>query len=248
MRVLLGILVAFAGLIDCAAGASISAVLRGNRLGGFAGEVYLNYTDQSNFGSSQGMFAPAPTDGPPDDNVDKIRFIHGSFSLGPPGSEAVVETTVRRHGFNFFTTTHAYFQSASGSRPMVVNSAYWEFTIDGMFDYEIKGQAPQINGNIRTYRFEKVGFAALVGDPTGTSATNLSGTNISSGTYRLYYDHFNFSPEVSGPAENTTGGTSLDISFTLKDENNSVVPEPASIAIFGLLGIGSVISGRRRKK
>jgi len=252
MRVLLGFLLALVGLIDLADGASISAVLGGNRAGGFAGEAYLNYTDQSNIGSSQGQFASVPLAGPPDDNVVRTKFIDGSYNFGTAGNDGVVETTVRRQGFNFFTTTHAYFVPSSGfvggTKPMVVNSAYWEFTINGIFDYEIKAQAPQITGNIRPYRFEKVGSGVLVQDNTGTSATTLNGTNISSGTYRLYYDHFNFSPNTSGPTGNIIGGTNLDISFTLKSEDNTVVPEPSSVAVFGLLGIGSAIAKWRRKK
>jgi hypothetical protein len=252
MRVLLGFFLALVGLIDLADGASISAVLGGNRAGGFAGEAYLNYTDQSNIGSSQGQFASVPLAGPPDDNVVRTKFINGSFAFGTSGNDGVVETTVRRQGYNFFTTTHAYFVPSSGfvggTKPMVVNSAYWEFTIDGIFDYEIKAQAPQITGNIRPYRFEKVGSGVIVQDSTGTSATTLNGTNISSGTYRLYYDHFNFSPNTSGPGGNTIGGTNLDISFTFKGEDNTVVPEPSSVAVFGLLSISSAIAKWRRKK
>jgi hypothetical protein len=45
--------------------------------------------------------------------------------------------------------------------------------------------------------------------------------------------------------------TNLDIRFDLVSEDGGgagVVPEPSSVAVFGLLGIGSAIAKWRRKK
>jgi hypothetical protein len=48
---------------------------------------------------------------------------------------------------------------------------------------------------------------------------------------------------------NSTGSTNLDIFFTFQSEDSSgVVPEPTSLAVFGLLGIGGAVAKWRRKK
>lgn len=260
MRLVVFCFVALAGLAQLSNAATISAVIKGSRAGGNPGEAFLNYSDQSSVGGSQGTFGTINVlGGPPDDNSVLTQFVNGSYNFGNPGNDGKIETTVRRQGYKFFSTTHAYFVPASGFvggiRPMVVNSGYWEFTVDGIFDYEIKGQAPQISepgppdrGNIRTYRFEKVGGGTLAEDTVGKTATTFSGTDITSGIYRLYYDHYNFSPNLSGPAGNIIGGTNLDIAFTFKGEDNAPVPEPASIAVFSLLGLGTLASKMRRKK
>jgi hypothetical protein len=44
------------------------------------------------------------------------------------------------------------------------------------------------------------------------------------------------------------GGTNLDIVFTFDSEDNNPVPEPTSVAVFGLLGLGSAVAKWRRKK
>jgi hypothetical protein len=63
----------------------------------------------------------------------------------------------------------------------------------------------------------------------------------------LYYDHLNFTPDINGPTGNLIGGTNLDVFFTFKSEDNGVVPEPGSLAVFGLLGLSGALAKWRRK-
>jgi hypothetical protein len=43
------------------------------------------------------------------------------------------------------------------------------------------------------------------------------------------------------------GGTNLNIAFTFQSEDNNPVPEPTSLAVFGLLGLGGAVAKWRRK-
>jgi hypothetical protein len=130
---------------------------------------------------------------------------------------------------------------------MVQLKGFWEFTVQGNYSYTIAGQAPQITGAVRKYEFVKVGGSVLSQDSVGTGATTLTGT-VSSGTYRLIFDHRNFTPTASGPTGNVIGGTNLNIAFTFQSEDNNPVPEPTSLAVFGLLGLGGAVAKWRRKK
>ncbi|MFM8188540.1 MAG: PEP-CTERM sorting domain-containing protein, partial [Pirellula sp.] len=112
----------------------------------------------------------------------------------------------------------------------------------------------------RTFRFVKVNggveSAPIVINSLGTGSTNPSGTNLTSGTYRLWYEHYD--PKIRNsnvvPPDTTlkVNSTNLDIRFDLVSEDGGggtgVVPEPSSVAVFGLLGIGSAIAKWRRKK
>jgi hypothetical protein len=163
-----------------------------------------------------------------------------------------VETFGRRNNLRFFTTTYAYFggflsASTGNDTYNVVNGGYWEFTVDGNFDFAIDAKAPAIAGNVRTYTFEKVGVggSVLASDLVGTTATSPTGT-IGTGIYRLYFNHSNSTPGVNGPSDNLNGGTNLDIVFT--QSSGGAVPEPTSVAVFGLLSIGGALAKWRRKK
>jgi len=216
MRICAAFLMIFGGLAQLASAATISAVIRPN-LGSPAkpGEAFKD-------GSSKGFFGIFDQANVPDNNTPYI-FLNGTGSNAfayEAGKTGVVETFGRRNNLSFFSTTYAYFQGLSASTPgetyNVVNGGYWEFTVDGNFDFAIDAKAPVISGNVRTYRFEKVGGSELVSDLVGTSATTRTGT-IGTGIYRLYFDHSNSTPGVngpSGPPANLNGGTNLDIVFT----------------------------------
>jgi len=250
MRVFVFFLVAFSGLSQIAPGALISSVLNGARSGGKPGEIYGDYNPATGIGTSGGTFGSIdPAGGPPDNGQVYSNFISGDKEF-TPGNKGFIATTVRRQGFNFFSTTQSYFAPSFAGTvidPMVQNNAYWEFTVNGIFDYKITAQAPQITGNIRTYRFEKVGGSVLSQYSDGTQDTTRTG-QVASGVYRLFYDHRNFSPNVSGPSGNVIGGTNLDIAFTFSSEDPSVVPEPTSVAIFSLLAIGGTLARRRSRR
>ena len=143
--------------------------------------------------------------------------------------------------------------STSAVSFLVNNKAYWDFTIDGNYDWRIRDTDPlaDTETNRRTYRFVKLvngNEVNIYSNSVGTGAFSPQGqAEIGSGIYRLYFHHFD-----SGLLRLSTGDVNsvdLDITFTFKSEdNNSVVPEPSSVAVFGLLGVGSAIAKWRRKK
>jgi hypothetical protein len=144
--------------------------------------------------------------------------------------------------------------STSAVSYLVNNSAFWEFGIDGNFDWSIRDTNPNatITTNRRTYDFKKVVNGvedSIFANETGTGALNpTDNAEIGSGIYRLYFHHFD-----SGLLRLNTGDVNsvdLDITFTFKsdDNNNGVVPEPSSVAVFGLLSLGGAVAKWRRKK
>jgi hypothetical protein len=172
-------------------------------------------------------------------------------------------------------TTYANYYAGSGGTStggavisyVVNNKGFWEFTLDGNYTWSIEDTDPATRGlpnnNFRTYNFVKVQGAtetSLAANTTGTGSLSPSGgtTEIGSGVYRLYYHHYDsgiypntpVAPPNPAPLVNSVD---LNIFFTLKSENGGgggtgVVPEPASMAVFGLLGVGTVIAKWRRKK
>ncbi|MFM9063143.1 MAG: PEP-CTERM sorting domain-containing protein, partial [Pirellula sp.] len=106
--------------------------------------------------------------------------------------------------------------------------------------------------NKRTFQFVRVSggveLPPLASNDVGTGSSSISSTtDIGSGTYRLHYDHtdkFLFDPGKDN-------ATNLNIAFTFKSEGGSgggVVPEPSSVAVFGLLSLGSAVAKWRRKR
>jgi hypothetical protein len=150
-----------------------------------------------------------------------------------------------------YLTTYAYFTGVTTvGEYRVTNSAHWEFQVDGNYGWSIAAQAPQFSGARRTFTFEKVGGSVLASDSVGSTAMNPTGS-LSSGTYRLSYTHTNGDLEggLVNAGQNPNGSTNLDIVFTFQSEDSSgAVPEPTSVAVFGLLGIGGAVAKWRRKK
>lgn len=244
MRICAAFLMIFGGLAQLASAATISAIIRPN-LGPTPspGQAFMNGTSQGFFGTFDAAIVP--------DNNVVYTFLNGTAGLSyGNGRTAKVETFGRRNNLSFFSTTYAYFQDALGASTgsetyKVVNGGYWEFTVVGNFDFAINAAVPVISGNTRTYRFEKLGDSPLALDNVGTTATSPTGT-IGTGTYRLYFDHTNSTPGANGPSGNLNGGTNLDIVFT--QSSGGAVPEPTSVAVFGLLSIGGALAKWRRKK
>jgi hypothetical protein len=125
--------------------------------------------------------------------------------------------------------------------------------VDGNYDWEITAQEPQFTGARRTFSFEKVvgaGTSVLASDSVG-SAAQIEAGSLSSGTYRLFYTHTNdnYAGTLVDAGQNPNGSTNLNIYFTFQSEDSSgAVPEPTSVAVFGLLGIGGAVAKWRRKK
>ena len=248
MKTVILCLSALLGLSHVAHCASISAIVGGGLTGGKPGQFLSNYNPADQTGIQGAIFGMENLNPIPDDNGVYVDYMNGQ-SLVTTDKKVFVSTTVRRNGTSFFTTTQSWFDASFGGvvLPMVQLKGFWEFTVQGNYSYKIKGQAPQIAGAVRKYEFVKVGGSTLSQDSVGTAATELTGT-VSSGTYRLIFDHRNFSPNVDGPTGNVIGGTNLDIAFTFDSEDNNPVPEPTSVAVFGLLGLGGAIAKWRRKK
>jgi hypothetical protein len=247
MKTVILCLSALLGLSHVAHCASISAIMGGGLTGGKPGQTYADYDPVAQSGIPGPVFGDVTAGQVPNDNFGYGGWMTGEFDYGT--KKAFVSTTVRRNDTSFFTTTQSWFdQSFAGAvDPMVQLFGFWEFTVQGNYSYTITGQAPQIAGAVRKYEFVKVGGGVLKQDSVGTAASAFSGT-LSSGTYRLIFDHRNFTPAASGPGGNVIGGTNLDIVFTFDSEDNNPVPEPTSVAVFGLLGLGSAVAKWRRKK
>ena len=242
------------GLSHVVSGATISVTLNGNRAGGSPGEAFTGYEPPAagqpgtgSYGSSLGTFGTVTAGNVP------VGGFQADYAVGDFNydflNRGFLSTGVTWTGSQFYTTTQAWYNqgfTAISSTPLALNSAYWEFTVDGIYDYRIEGQRPQIANNIRTYRFEKVGGNVLSRDDLGKNDTVFTGT-INSGTYRLYYDHLNFTPDINGPTGNLIGGTNLDVFFTINSGNNGAIPEPGSLAVFGLLGLSGALAKWRRK-
>ena len=225
MKTVILCLSALLGLSHVAHCASISAIMGGGLTGGKPGQFLSDYNPANQTGIQGAIFGTENLNPIPDDNGVYVDYMKGE-SLVTTDKKVFVSTTVRRNGTSFFTTTQSWFDESFGGvvQPMVQLKGFWEFTVQGNYSYKIKGQAS-----------------------VGTAATELTGT-VSSGIYRLIFDHRNFSPNVTGPGDNLIGGTNLDIAFTFDSEDNNPVPEPTSVAVFGLLGLGGAIAKWRRKK
>lgn len=248
MRVILLCMAVMGGLSQFASAATISAMLKLNDGTSNPGQATDGLTVQ-NFGAIAGT-------GVPPSNGGVISIIpEASVPLGG-GKAAHVKSDARRADFSnqnvhVFLTTYSYFTAVTTAGEFrVTNKAHWEFQVNGNYGWNIVAQEPQFSGSRRTFSFEKVGGSILASDNDGSTAKNLTGS-LGSGTYRLFYTHTNGDHPGSlinaGP--NPTGSTNLNILFTFQSEDSSgVVPEPTSVAVFGLLGIGGAIAKWRRKK
>jgi len=249
MRVIFLCLVMLGGLSQFAPAATISSVLKLN-------------SGASNPGLAEGgpvvePFGTIVDAGVPPTNGPVVALIPEASVFVDGTKKAHVKTDARRADPNgtqnveIYLTTYAYFnQVTTAGEFRVTNSAHWEFEVNGNYAWRIEAQAPQFSGARRTFTFEKVGGSVLASDSVGSTAMNPTGS-LSSGTYRLSYTHTNGDLEggLVNVGQNPNGSTNLDIFFTFQSEDSSgVVPEPTSVAVFGLLGIGGAVAKWRRKK
>lgn len=256
MRVILLCLVMLGGLSQLAPAASISAVLNLNSGASHPGQASFG-VDVQNFGEIGPIYV-----GVPPTNGGVVGLIPDAFVSLDANTKAHVRADARRvdptstQNVQIYLTTYAYFQFVDpnavtlGSDYVVTNTAYWEFQVNGNYSWSISDQTPQFTGAKRTFSFETDGGSVLASDSIGNGGTNPNGT-LGSGTYRLFYTHTNndYAGSLLDPAENPNGSTNLNIFFTFQSEDSSgVVPEPTSVAVFGLLGIGGAVAKWRRKK
>lgn len=249
MRVILLCLVMVGGLSQLTPAATISSVLKLN-----SGSTNPGLAQA---GPSVEPFGTIVDAGVPPTNGPVVALIPEASVFLDGTKTAHVKTDARRadptgtQNVQIYLTTYAYFTGVTTVGDYrVTNSAHWEFQVNGNYGWSIAAQAPQFSGARRTFSFEKVGGSVLASDSVGSDAMNLSGS-LSSGTYRLFYTHTNgdFTGSLVNAGQNPNGSTNLNIFFTFQSEDSSgVVPEPTSIAVFGLLGIGGAVAKWRRKK
>jgi len=248
MRVILLCMAVLGGLSQFASAATISAVLKLNSGATNPGQATDGLTVE-NFGAIAGT-------GVPPSNGGVISIIPEVSVLLDGTKRAHVKADARRADFSnqkveVYLTTYSYFTAVTTTGEYrVTNSAHWEFQVNGNYGWSIEAQEPQFSGARRTFSFEKVGGSVLASDSVGSAAMNPTGS-LGSGTYRLFYTHTNGDHPGSlvNAGLNPSGSTNLNIFFTFQSEDPSgVVPEPTSLAVFGLLGIGGAVAKWRRKK
>jgi len=253
------------GLSGVASAASISAVLMPGYANSLTGKIERT-VDGSTTVYDEG---PIGSWVPPD--LETVVFVNKSLDTGIALVRTDVSLQTSGNDITYKLTTYAAMYtpngdpvsvpSGSGSNIstsavsyLVNNSAYWEFELVGNYDWRIRDSDPLDDNqtNRRTYDFVKVVSGnenSIYANAVGTGAFNPQGqAEIGSGTYRLYFHHYD-----SGLLRLNTGDVNsvdLDIKFTLKseDNNNGVVPEPSSVAVFGLLSLGGAVAKWRRKK
>ncbi len=260
MRIVLLCLAVLGGLSQFASAATISAVLNLNAGASNPGQASYSATVQDFGAIVDAGFGV----GVPPSNGGVVGLIPEAFVPLDANTKAHVRADARRvdpastQNVQIYLTTYAYFQFVdanavtSGADYSVTNRAHWDFQVNGNYNWSISDQIPQFTGAKRTFSFEKIGAggSVLASDNVGSGGTNPSGT-LGSGTYRLFYTHTNsdYTGTLLNPTQNPSGSTNLNIFFTFQSEDSSgVVPEPTSVAVFGLLGIGSAVAKWRRKK
>ncbi len=249
MRSLYVCLILLIGNTGISSAAAISAVLKP----GYPGDLTGLISRTSEGVQSDHYDGPITPWNPP--SFQTVVFVNYNVD----GGVALVRTDVSRQDNSGSTrlalTTYSnmYFAnsvSTGNATYLVNNNAYWEFVIDGNYDWEIRDTDPLIRSsfNRRTYEFVKVQGGAestIFANSIGTGSLNPKGSSqIGSGVYRLHFHHFD-----SAIYNLTTGevnSVDLDMHFTLKSEGG-VVPEPSSLAVFGALGLSGLVCRWRRK-
>jgi len=253
--------VALAGLLNVASAATISAVLKPTFLDGQQNPTFTGYYQQTVPGLGTFQDYIGQITAPNAENIvvkEDVVFGQGRVAVR---TDLTQQTSTNNKLFKL--TTYAWFQydtnppSLTSETYYVQNKAYLEFTINGNYDWNIQGSDPLASSstNRRYFEFVKVVNGVeqappIASNSSGTGVSNVSSsTEIGSGTYRLYYDH-----RDTNKYTQAANATNLDILFTFKSEDNGggggggVVPEPSSVAVFGLLSLGGAVAKWRRKK
>jgi len=259
MRFAVYCLLAISGLCQLASGATISAVLNpgfvnGQNINpGKVSRINLSGTTNSYFGAVAAWTPPG------------FAILTNATQAVDSGA-AVIRNDVSQSGspsssvwYNLTSYSQLYTPggNALSDEIRVYNSAYWEFTVNGIYNWLIDDQAPETRSalNTRTYEFVKVvgGVESLVSansqNAVGTGRLTPSGTNLGSGTYRLRFVQYDGGPKDINKSPKDENSTNLNIQFSFVSEDSSgVVPEPSSIAVFGVLGLSGLLAKFRRKK
>lgn len=253
--------VALLGFSEVASAATISAVLKPTFLGGQQNPTFVGLYQQNIPGFGQTEANIGLITAPNAENIvvkDEVVFGQGRVAVRTDLTEQISTNNKL-----FKLTTYAWFQydtdppALTTASYFVQNTAYLEFTINGNYDWSIQGSDPLASSstNRRFFDFVKVvngvdQTPSLASNTAGTGTSSISSsTEIGSGTYRLYYDH-----RDTNKYTQAANATNLDILFTFKSEDNGggggggVVPEPSSVAVFGLLSLGGAVAKWRRKK
>jgi hypothetical protein len=258
MRLILLILVMLGGLSELASAATISAVLKPGFVDSSSNQFPGKITTSNLSGTTDTYFGSIASWTPP----NFATLLNTTENVG--SGKAVIRTDVSQNGSpsgttTFLLTSYSEFYTPGGTALAdtisVRNSAYWEFTVNGIYNWNIADQNPEhdgLTGNTRTFEFVKVNgntetlVSANSFNSTGTGTVNPFGVNLSSGTYRLRYNHYD--PVLKVLNTPSVNSVNLDITFTFQSEDNNPVPEPTSVAVFGLLGLGGAVAKWRRKK
>lgn len=261
MRAVLLALVVLGGLSELASAATISAVLKPGFVDSNSNPFPGKITTSNNSGTTDTYFGSIAAWTPPDYAI----LFETTQDVG--SGRAKIRTDVSRQDGSpsgttkFLLTSYSEFYTPGGSAladtSSVHNSAYWEFTVDGIYNWNIADQDPGhagLTANRRTFEFVKVSgntetlVSASSLNSTGAGSVNPSGVNLSSGIYRLRYNHFD--PDLKVLGSSLVNSVNLDISFAFQSEDagGGAVPEPTSLAVFGLLGLGGAVAKWRRKK
>lgn len=262
----LGLLL-FASMAQVACAATISAVLKpgytDSSSNGFAGKV----VESTLGGPAESFFGTVKNWSPPAYDIlvnqdQPLASGKGTVRIDVSQTGTLAANNFVRYNLTSYSQLYTPGGGAAGTPTSVYNSAYWEITINGVFNWQIFDQDPQIrvpsipdlNLNTRTFRFVKVvggvESAPIASNLAGTGSLGPSGTNLTSGTYRLWYEHYD--PKVRNlsdfPLKENSTNLDIRFDFVSEDGGSGVVPEPSSVAVFGLLSIGSAIAKWRRKK
>jgi hypothetical protein len=257
MRAIFLALVVMGGLSELATAATISAVLKPSFVDSNSNPFPGKITTSNNSGTTDTYFGSIAPWTPPNFTI----LLNTTQDVG--SGKAVIRTDVSQNGSpsgttTFLLTSYSEFFTPGGTALAdiisVRNSAYWEFTVNGIYNWNIADQNPEhlLMGNTRTFEFVKVNgntetlVSANSFNSTGTGTVNPTGVNLSSGIYRLRYNHFD--PVLKVLNTPSVNSINLDITFTFQSEDNNAVPEPTSVAVFGLLGLGGAVAKWRRKK
>jgi len=263
MRIAFVFMVAIAGLCQLASGATISATFN-------AGFLIPNPPTYS--GNYPGKLSDLGL-GSPDIYFGSVQsYNDASAAIQTPVSDSRVvvagddefriRTDVRREqtsATKFYLTSYATHNLRTGAATAgkVFNSGFWEFTINGVYNWRIEAQGTVGAVESRPYSFVKVvgGVDQSIFSSNGTNDTFQDGVvSLTSGVYRLYYQHsdsdiYTWSAPPAPSPNTAVNSRNLDIRFSFVSEDNSgVVPEPSSVAVFGVLGLGSFLAKCRRKK
>jgi hypothetical protein len=203
-------------------------------VGGFSG----NLANVSSTGIPTGNFNPDPTSyftgGSSAGRLKGEEFLPASYPSSGPGAA------------NY--QVHSKVDAVWGSKldfaaqsEVVTNPTPYTVTVEskGEFFFAVSNSASG------TYKVTKAGSLTLWKDISGSWTPFSDAGNIAdvNGNFKIVFD-VTFTSSVSNTVGNTTDSLTLEQDTLVPP----VVPEPASMAVFGLLGLAGAAARRFRKK